>query len=233
MALESGSASPARVGGRGGASDLWGPANGLNPQSCWGVPSSSSRQGPRRGDRTGRMVGTRLGRSHEGTRQARGCTKGWGPGLDTPSQRAPGHAEWEPLKRTQALETQGEGKAASCRGAGSGRARPGKGLPARPWPPWAECLFPPAHRRQSRPGKEPRQVRAGPSPPSGPRPEKGFLPTRARSRQRHQRAAETESYRERQSYRETETDTRERQSGKGRHSSKTEAERERTETKRQ
>lgn len=67
-------------------------------------------------------------------------------------------------------------------GAGCGRRWPRKGLPARPGPPRAERLFPPARRRQSRPGREPRQVRPGLSPPSSPRPEKGFLPTRARSR---------------------------------------------------
>ena len=65
------------------------------------------------------MVGTRLGRSHEGTRQARGCTRGWGPGLDTPSQRAPGHAEWEPLKRTQGLPSSAQGPGNTGRGKGS------------------------------------------------------------------------------------------------------------------
>ena len=47
----------------------------------------------------------------------------------------------------------------------SRQSRPRKGLPARPQPPWAECLFPPAQRRQCWPGKKPRQVRAG-LPPS-------------------------------------------------------------------
>ena len=65
------------------------------------------------------MVGTRLGRSHEGTREAGGCTKGWGPGLDTPSQRAPGHAEWEPLKRTQGLPSSAQGPGNTGRGKGS------------------------------------------------------------------------------------------------------------------
>lgn len=104
-------------------------------------------------------------------------------------------------------------KASQLQGAGSGRSCPWKGLPARPWPPWAAGLFPPAQRRQSRPGKEPRQVRAGLSPPSSPRPEKGFLATGARSRRGHGDSdhAEIETPerkdRNRETHREGETDS--------------------------
>ena len=80
---------------------------------------------------------------------------GAGPSPQCSGPRRP--REWELILR------QGRRKPASCRG-WEAQSRPGKGLPARPWPPWAVCLFPPAQRRQSRPGKEPRQVRAGLSP---------------------------------------------------------------------
>ena len=87
--------------------------------------------------------------------QAGGACMGAGPSPQCSGPRRP--REWELILR------QGRRKPASCRGWGV-RSHPGKGLPARPWPPWAVCLFPPAQRRQSRPGKEPRQVRAGLSP---------------------------------------------------------------------
>lgn len=87
--------------------------------------------------------------------QAGGACMGAGPSPQCSGPRRP--REWELILR------QGRRKPASCRGWGA-QSRPGKGLPARPWPPWAVCLFPPAQRRQSRPGKEPRQVRAGLSP---------------------------------------------------------------------
>lgn len=101
------------------------------------------------------------------------------------------------------------------------RSRPGKGLPARPWPPWAVCLFPPAQRRQSRPGKEPRQVRAGLSPSQVPalsrvfllEPEVGgdtviLIMQRRKHETEIQRWEETETHRERERVRETQTEAK-------------------------
>ena len=119
----------------------------------------------------------------------------------------------------RAPETQGVGvdskarkkKASQLQGVGS--AVP----PARPWPPWAVCLFPPAQRRQSRPGKEPRQVRAGLSPSQVPalsrvffllEPEVGgdtvTLTMKRRKHEREiQRWEETETQKEGESQRDT------------------------------
>lgn len=139
--------------------------------------------------------------------QAGGACMGAGPSPQCSGPRRP--REWELILR------QGRRKPASCRGWGV-RSRPGKGLPARPWPPWAVCLFPPAQRRQSRPGKEPRQVRAGLSPSQVPalsrvfllEPEVGgdtviLIMQRRKHEREIQRWEETETQRERESQRDT------------------------------